>query len=219
MTTLSCQPARRYRAPAYPSKLEALADPGMLRGNLPSRWRSRKELAGAAALFLSAGTLGTTGCIPYESMTIQPEAGIVAPPTAVCLSEAAVLDFVKDELARHGVSVEKHVEFPTVQMLNAYDETQTFVADLASADATIAIEYVMTWDDYYLAESGKLDSEEIARRLTAEINAQAPEVYFWAFADPAAALMYETDSCEEVHDVLRAQVRDFVDWLKGQGAI
>jgi hypothetical protein len=109
---------KRYRAPRYPAKLQVLADPALLRQNVPPAWLAVPQLAGAVALFLSANTTlcrgadkgagsagaavvapifnhgegrGATGCI------------VVAPP--VFLSEEEALQMIEEEMAKGGVNL------------------------------------------------------------------------------------------------------------------
>ena len=61
MSELAATPMRRGRVARYPTKLEVLARPELLRRHLPSAWLSRAELAAAAGAFL---TVNLAGCSP-----------------------------------------------------------------------------------------------------------------------------------------------------------
>jgi len=89
------------------------------------------------------------------------------------------------------------------------------------------------------------DLKGIARNTTEAVNKRGSGVYFGALYDPIASVKFETDypregsanyreeveawrqksreavdaAKEESKELLREQVKDFVDWLKGQGVI
>ncbi len=112
-------PVKRYRRPGYPARLEVIADPDLLRRNMPPGWRSLPGMAGSIALFLAANSLvqgaekkgaapgsaaavvapifdhgegrGTVGCI------------VVAPP--VFLSEEEAWQVIDEELAKSGLKL------------------------------------------------------------------------------------------------------------------
>lgn len=111
-------PVRKYRTPAYPTRLEALADPALLREHLPAAWRLKPELAGAIAILLAANA-----CVNSSDKGTPPsaKAAIVAPifehgggrATAGCmvsappvfLSEEEALLVITDELTSAGLKV------------------------------------------------------------------------------------------------------------------
>ncbi len=129
---MKAKPVKRYRhQPAYPTRLEVLSDPELLRRNLPPGWRSLPGMAGSIALFLVANSLakageqsapapggsaaivapifehgegrGATGCI------------VVAPP--VFLSEEEAWQVIDEEMARRGIKLtEKAVPLKGVQI-------------------------------------------------------------------------------------------------------
>ena len=47
MAKLDPSPVKHYPLPAYPPRLDVLADPELLKAHLPPSWLGRKELAGA----------------------------------------------------------------------------------------------------------------------------------------------------------------------------
>lgn len=47
-------PLKHYRVPVYPTRLQVLADPLILRRNIPAGWRTCAEMAGAVTVFLAA---------------------------------------------------------------------------------------------------------------------------------------------------------------------
>lgn len=111
-------PVRKYRTPLYPTRLEALADPALLREHLPAAWRLKPELAGAVAILLAANA-----CVNSSDQGTAPsaKAAIVAPifehgggrATVGCmgsvppvfLSEEEALLVITDELTSAGLNV------------------------------------------------------------------------------------------------------------------
>ena len=58
MSGLTCTSLRRVRRPAYPTKLQILATPGLLEKRLPPAWAGNRELAAAVGVFLAANAAG-----------------------------------------------------------------------------------------------------------------------------------------------------------------
>jgi len=133
---LKSVPLRRYRDPSYPTKLDVIRCPELLRKHLPSRWLRRAELAGAAAAFLTlnTGCSGEKNPAPGASST-QPGVGpaivaplfehgdgrgatgciVVSPPNF--LSEEDALQIVREELSRLGLEfTESETVLPGVQI-------------------------------------------------------------------------------------------------------
>ncbi len=87
MTALRHEPRRGGRLPAYPTRLQVLADPHLLRRHVPLTWRKRREIAGARGALLAANaggcsdrTPGATGGTSTRPANIsKPSAAIVAP--------------------------------------------------------------------------------------------------------------------------------------------
>lgn len=128
---MKTKPVKRYRQPPYPTRLEALSDPELLRRNLPPGWRSIPGMAGSIALFLAANSLAKGGepgaPTPGGSAAIVApifEHGegrgatgcmVVAPP--VFLSEEEAWQVIDEEMARHGVKLsQKAVPLKGVQI-------------------------------------------------------------------------------------------------------
>ncbi len=145
---MKARPVKHYRKPGYPTRLQVISDPDLLRRNLPPGWRSIPGMAGSIALFLAANSVvqgaekktaatekaaivapifdhgegrGATGCI------------VVAPP--VFLSEEEAWQVINEELVAHGVklgetnAVLQGVQIPhrlqTTVMTNGKVEGQT----------------------------------------------------------------------------------------------
>lgn len=110
---------KRYRKPAYPTRLEVLSDPDLLKRNLPPSWQIVPQMAGSVALFLAVNSTlqaadkklgdssramavvapifehgegrGATGCV------------VVAPP--VFLSEEEAWQVIGEELTKQGIRI------------------------------------------------------------------------------------------------------------------
>jgi hypothetical protein len=118
------RPVRRAGKPGYPTKLEALEDPDLLRRHTPPSLRRGREIAGAATLLFAAnlaacgGPVGEGGA-PAEP--VEPPMGAIVAPLfshgdgrgatgcvvsapPVFLSEEEALQIITEELSRHGLS-------------------------------------------------------------------------------------------------------------------
>jgi hypothetical protein len=141
MTKLISRPLRRCPASAYPTTLEVLADPELLRRHVPPAWLKHKEVAGALGAFLAANAAGCSGTAPgtgsgYGSTGVGADApAIVAPMfehgdgrgrsrwTLACIAVAAptylpeeeAIAIIRDELARQGLPMsQRDVELSSV---------------------------------------------------------------------------------------------------------
>jgi len=125
--------------------------------------------------------------------------------------------------------------------------SRPLVVDLMDAERGIAIEYVAPEDYELLGGPGYYGSQAYesthAAALRKVVAQQAPRLHFWAFhgesapwmpvrvtqqttqpvagpaTQPAAESRPAVDPLEEARERLRAQVREFVEWLQGQGVI
>jgi len=100
-------------------------------------------------------------------------------------------------------------------------------ADLWLPDYAVAIEYV-SYDDFDLLggteeDRGCMDIKGVAKSVSRRVGESGRGVYFGALYDPAAYLDWSEEpdpaAAEENKRLLRRQVRDFIEWLKGQGVI
>ncbi|MFH1039055.1 MAG: hypothetical protein V1789_10365 [PVC group bacterium] len=112
------KPVRRYGIPAYPTRLQVLADPNLLEKHIPANWLSTPELAGAVAIFLAANTCVNAG---EKELSTSSRAAVVAPifeygegrgatgcvvvSPPVFLSEEEALQVIVEELTNAGVEV------------------------------------------------------------------------------------------------------------------
>lgn len=74
---MKAKPAARTHVPRYPTRLEVLADPDLLKKHLPPRWKAGAEMAGAVSFLLlaNAGIRGATS--PASHLSVRP--AVVAP--------------------------------------------------------------------------------------------------------------------------------------------
>ena len=112
------KPVRRYGTPAYPTRLQVLADPNLLKKHIPANWLSTPELAGAVAIFLAANSCTKAG---EKQLPASSSAAVVAPifehgegrgatgciavSPPVFLSEEEALQVITEELTNAGVQV------------------------------------------------------------------------------------------------------------------
>jgi hypothetical protein len=209
---LECRPQMRRAEPGYPTSRETAADPGLLLRNVPAAWRGRGELRGALALLLGAGALaGNSGCTFGAPMAVEP------------LSEREALRIVKAELRQCGIRrIDEHVALRGAFVRDSTDQLQPLVVDLADPEQKWAVEY-LPWDfDLRLFHpiDGQATLDNVAHRLESEVAAQAPDTHLKVlFNQQAVHPRDKAKAAARAKRELRQQVRDFVDWLRAQGAM
>lgn len=158
MTSLHAHPALRQRSPRYPTRLEVLADPELLRQRLPAEWVKLGEKAALAGFLLAAGTSGCLGRDPVPTPPVAPgplalaQAAIVAaifehgegrgaagcsvvsPP--VFLSEEEAVQVIREELLKAGLDMsDSGVEVKDVQLpLRRYEPVTDWVRQTTSTE-------------------------------------------------------------------------------------
>ncbi len=115
---MKAKPVKRYRQPGYPTRLDIISNPDLLRRNLPPGWRSIPGMAGSIALFLAANSAvqgaEKKSAAPGSAAIVAPifDHGegrgsigcvVVAPP--VFLSEEEAWQVIDEELASRGVKL------------------------------------------------------------------------------------------------------------------
>jgi hypothetical protein len=135
------------------------------------------------------------------------------------------------------------------EVVEAEDEAVTLCVDATVPDRHIAIEYVSvtgdrdlggpTFGQGYSCSVVSYDLKETAQYLAQQVSKQGDGMYFGAFYDPVCRATPAVDwvsiskgqsrvqdrdeaardAKANAEQLLRQQVKDFVDWLKAQGAI
>lgn len=112
------KPLKHYGQPRYPTRLEVLADPDLLRRHPPPAWQAMPGMAGSIALLLAANTTvqgadkkaTDEGAVAIVAPIFEHGEGrgaigcvVVAPP--VFLSEEEAWQVIDEEMARRGVKL------------------------------------------------------------------------------------------------------------------
>lgn len=184
-----------------------------------------------APVFVHGDGVGSFGC------------RVISPP--VFLSEDEAIEVIRDEAKRAGITFAKSdktlpkIELPTTPRGYADKQPQRLVkAQSVTLDGTdgkrnISFEYVsrddlVKWQgDSSTHRTSTVYSYNVggaAKDLQAGIAKAKPTGNYVVFYDPVAASKdrYEQladRGTEEARSDLRAQVQDFIKWLKGQGVI
>lgn len=177
---------------------------------------------------------GSYGCI------------MVAP--AVYLSEEEAIQIIKEEAVAKGVRFDepktiRGMHFPATNLFSGDDEYETWNGSLEldgyDSDLEIGFEYVSESDindwaketDYWCSVN-TYDMKGTAERLSEVVENTA--VFYDPGSDPSAFHIdreadsgtiekyfeqYESEQKERIEEDLRAQVRDFLDWLAAEGII
>jgi len=267
---MEVKPVRRYRSPAYPTRLEVQDQPELLLQHVPRRWQ--KSAVTMAAL---TACLGTNSCVHGrgdEADTVGRPAVVapvfkhgdgrgatgcvaVTPPAFVSEEEALVI--IREELAKVGIAIaEQDVPLPGVEFceyVDFEDGTQTveipgtrhtFVLDAVNRERRVAVEF-LSKNDYPplggIQHSGSVrryDFIELARGIAKTVRKKGKGIRLGVFYDPMTPIgrpliwddegelkyghwpdLTEVQARNVSREKLRLQVKDFVDWLKGQGVI
>ena len=196
---MKCKTVRRYKAPRYPTKLEAQKEPDLLKSNLPRAWLLKTEVAGALSLSLLIGNGGGCGSA----------LGCVAVIPPVYFSEEQALVIIKDEMAKYGVTLSD--DPADIEAMNLPVDV-----DAVDKEKDIAVEFISIdecREQTDIDDDGYCDFESVVLSLTEQMASSNSGVSFRAFQDP--------EESEETYaeENLREQVQDFANWLKGQGII
>jgi len=224
-------PLLRYQPPRFPTKLEVLATPELLRCGGPPILPPRRTLAAALAAGIAASPafLLGTGCT----------AGDVLVPT-VYLSEEEALAIILDETSKGGLALSTdpaalaHIVLPfeedavdlqrnvAVEYVSQQDclaairaaEDAGIVADAGLAmDATGGLDRGTNSDGYRCDGYNMDEYEAIARDQQTQAELADPDLHFRAITQSPAS------SKQSAAAALRSQVVDFLDWLRANGVI
>jgi hypothetical protein len=252
---MKISPLRNYPLPRYPTQMDILRDPALLRA-LPVRWSARPAVCIALLLSLSSGLFGcslATQDSPSETTTEGTTLGPTPRPTLnqtipvfihgdgrgaygcvsvtrpVFMSEDEAAYIIRDEAEKRGVhftakrSVDS-IEFPATNLAphslesTRMEKTWQGIIELDGYDPTLNIgyEFVSTDDIIAWADSRGCSVEEYDMKDTAERLAKVV-LNTAVFYDPGERT--ENNIAIDRTEDLRRQVRDFLDWLAGQGII
>ena len=109
----------RYDTPRYPTRLEVISDPDLLKRHLPPQWRACAEMAGVVSFLLVANTGIHAGQSPASHATGKPAlvapifehgegrgaTGCIVVNSPVFLSEQDAMQVITEELRKHGVTL------------------------------------------------------------------------------------------------------------------
>ncbi len=173
---MQARPVQSYRTPAYPTRLDVLADPRLLKENFPAAWRFAPQMAGVVAVMLAvnACTAPNLKEHPNRAAIVAPifqhgegrgMTGCVMETPPVFLSEEEAFQVITEEMSRAGVEGwSRNVEFKEVKF-SEYGErftsfgirtgkipgtTKPLNVDLQNDEHDIAIEFVSTADYWVL---------------------------------------------------------------------
>lgn len=286
MRRVAARSVRRVAVPAYPTKLDVLAEPELLARHVPPAWLAKAEVAGALSAFLAVNAAGCADKAKSSQPRVDPRlanAAIVAPvfehgdgrgatgcivvsPPAF-LSEEEALSIIREELGPYGLHFTRDkVELPQVRIPTRFDQEtedqlrkeygsdldaacrrngKTLTLDLEDPARGVAVKFVSEREYFDLGGRSSFSSvddydfRELAQFVSQHVQAHAKGIYFAAFYDPACERAFAEDwlalvegrtslrsweaqekaAQEEAKELLRQQVKDFADWLKGQGVI
>jgi hypothetical protein len=270
---MNVKPVKHRPIPAYPTRLEALADPGLLSRNVPHNWNQNTLTATALGVFLAANS-----CLRADGggKSSHPKAAVVAPifehgngrgatgcvvvVPPVFLSEEEALQVIAEELSQSGIKItSKNVVLEGVTIPRRRERFRSFkegfkvdvendpekaaplAADGMDDTLRVAVEYVSESDYFDLGGPRSFstvqsyDFKKVAVGIAQAVENKGPGVYFGTFYNPMPEIdpgrtgsrqdwterwrrMHE-EGGTEARRLLHLQVKDFIDWLKGQGVI
>jgi hypothetical protein len=160
----------------------------------------------------------------------------------VFLSEDDALQIIQEELGKYGLDVfqrnmvldsviiearapEEKCDWLTERRIKgAVFVKEPLELDLVDPQRHVAVEYVSE-DDLTILEDENFSPtvKQVAEHVRSSVGQHAGGVYFGTFYDPSPKVdlrgLLSGEAIAESKEMLRAQVKDFADWLKGQGVI
>jgi hypothetical protein len=134
---MKTKPVSRIRSPKYPTRLEVLQRPDLLRKHMPPAWRKLAETTGAVGMLLVmnnyvlAGEKGAN-TLPQKHAVVAPifthgegraatGCEVVNPP--VFLSEQDAMQVIREEMKKAGIVLsEEKVAMPEVRIEKSHEE-------------------------------------------------------------------------------------------------
>jgi len=181
--------------------------------------------AQVAPIFQHGEGRGSAGCV------------VATPP--VFLSEEEALQVISEILAEHGLTASDSP--PAIEGFVFDDKASgartPLVPDFFDPAKNVAVEFVSE-DDYvglchgeFHSSVGSYDILDLAHTMSMAVREFSSGLYFAALYDPMVSYnLWDRKDHEDANarwertkeqsrQLLREQVKDFVDWLKGQGVI
>jgi len=249
---MDVQPIHRAKRPHYPTQPKSPSRGSWLARHLPRSWKKIAAIGGGAAL-LVAGAIAYDRMNPgaivaplFEHGKGRAATGCVVTAPPVFLSEEEALQIIRDELARHGLTMAAPGPGRTGTVGLSSDPL-----DLVDAEGKVMVEFVSQADTERLVGDGNsfwthstvssYDFRKAGKVMRARLRSRGPVGHAGVFYDPANSMpsprsssgSYPVDP-EDIHkawekarvtaadkskDELRQQVADFAVWLKKQGVL
>lgn len=211
------EPVRRYPHPKLPTREVADENPELLR-LLPKRWQTNPAVLAA---LIGAGVL-----MQCSRPAMAEERGVlmgkIAPPRAM-LTESEARAVVVDEAKKAGIKFEADKETLLLPLASldegagtnpCWAESTPITLDGSDKKHKISYEYISEGDLKALSarRGHAVSAESVANVIKARGKEDLKE-------NVLAITEVEGLSREEAQKKLRAQVKDFIKWLKAQGVI
>lgn len=210
------EPIRHYATPRLPTKDIVDENPDLLR-LLPRRWQHNPAVL--TALVGTGLLLQSSGSLLAEKATRT--MGIMPPPMRMSESEARRI--VIDEAKKAGINFsadKKKLNVPITALAaapikgnEASDATVRITLDGTDAKRGISFEYVSDVDAR--AVSKRIGGIATINSITTALTTQSKKHLKGRVLVVPGVRTYQEDADKQ----LRAQVKDFIKWLKAQGVI
>ena len=244
---LEVKAERKYRQPQYPAMEAVRLDPELLR-KLPERWRGSAVLcmalvlsAGLAGCRKPVDNQDKAQIFPYGSGQVYFINTAGAGFASAYMDEREALQLIEEltqskglDFSRETLQLEGTFPAPGTKnnRHNKYTWDGTLEMDGFDPEKRVAIEFVSMKDMYEWNDQGPevlYYSEATARNLAERLNQMQTQgaEYIGVFYDPGLTDKQgnqikgtgRPDHGAYREEVLRQQVRDFLDWLAAEGVI
>ncbi len=237
---MEIQPVKKYPKPSYPDKEEANNNPKMLK-QVPYAWR-KKPLVTAAVIatfitgickmddisFKGAGFSDDLSVPFFEYGNGRGSFGCMSVAAPVFLSEEEARQVILEEALKYGLSFKDNKTIKTKIPVTYLSENKMDLIkgklELDGYDETgIGFEFVSkedylkfnTVNDEMLSSVVSYNIKDAAKAISDNIDNTA--VFYDPISYDSEKYRYGTE--EESKELLRKQVKDFIEWLIGQGVI
>ena len=215
--------------------------------NGPNGSTTRKPIATGQSSANMVAPVFPKESAPAEPVQDRGMPGCIAVAPPVFLSEEEALQVITEELNSNGIVLsERDVKIDSVTITGKAMEfrqdwisdtrdwkfkelTEQFEVDAVDPVNDVAVEYIAEKDEkFFFAIDGIYGSRPAAELLTRQVSKQDIGLRLGTFYHPQEGLPRKfrwargeerQEAVEECERLLRLQVNDFVDWLKGQGVI